>query len=161
MSITPSTPAETARGGFKTWVNSQRKFPSFRVSSEWKSTAIRQGEYILAISVWIEIARGTFMQRDNFLTTAAPDALLSDRDLEALTGRARPTLQKDRLYGKGIPFIKIGRLVRYRRSDVDRWIADQQAFASTSEYGAVDAIGRNSPHHARPITAADACDTKD
>jgi hypothetical protein len=26
MSITPSTPAETARGGFKTWVNSQRKF---------------------------------------------------------------------------------------------------------------------------------------
>jgi hypothetical protein len=38
MSITPSTPAETARGGFKTWVNSQRKFPSFRVSSEWKST---------------------------------------------------------------------------------------------------------------------------
>jgi CheY-like chemotaxis protein len=26
MSITPVTPAETARGGFKTWVNSQRKF---------------------------------------------------------------------------------------------------------------------------------------
>jgi hypothetical protein len=28
MSITPSTPAEKARGGFKTWVNSQRKFPA-------------------------------------------------------------------------------------------------------------------------------------
>jgi antibiotic biosynthesis monooxygenase (ABM) superfamily enzyme len=43
MSITPSTPAETARGGFKTWVNSQRKFPPFRVSSEWKSTVLRLG----------------------------------------------------------------------------------------------------------------------
>jgi DNA replication protein DnaC len=29
MSITPVTPAETARGGFKTWVNSQRKFAAF------------------------------------------------------------------------------------------------------------------------------------
>jgi hypothetical protein len=38
-SITPSTPAETARGGFKTWVNTQRKFPPFRVNSEWKSTS--------------------------------------------------------------------------------------------------------------------------
>ncbi|HEY8163346.1 MAG TPA: hypothetical protein VIF34_13935, partial [Methylocystis sp.] len=26
MSITPSAPAEISQGGFKTWVNSQRKF---------------------------------------------------------------------------------------------------------------------------------------
>src|SRR5262245_37871206 len=87
--------------------------------------------------------------------TSVADPLLSDRDVATLTGRARPTLQKDRLRGDGIPFIKIGRHVRYRRSDVNTWIAGRKAFSSTSEYGAVDAIGRNSPHHARrPRTPA-------
>ena len=41
-----------------------------------------------------------------------------DFDVARLIGRARKTLQKDRLTGDGIPFIRVGRLVRYRRSDV-------------------------------------------
>jgi hypothetical protein len=44
------------------------------------------------------------------------DQLLSDRDVEKITGRAQSTLQKDRVAGKGIPFVRMGRLVRYRMS---------------------------------------------
>ena len=45
------------------------------------------------------------------------DSLLSDRDVEKITGRARSTLQKDRIVGAGIPFVRIGRLVRRSLSD--------------------------------------------
>jgi hypothetical protein len=38
------------------------------------------------------------------------DPLLSDRDVEKITGRARSTLQKDRVQGAGIPFVRLGRL---------------------------------------------------
>jgi hypothetical protein len=58
-----------------------------------------------------EMARGTFMHRENVIATPAIDPLLSDREVATLVGRARPTLQKDRLRGDGIPFVKIGRLV--------------------------------------------------
>jgi hypothetical protein len=36
------------------------------------------------------------------------DQLLSDRDVEKITGRAQSTLQKDRVAGKGIPFCSNG-----------------------------------------------------
>lgn len=61
------------------------------------------------------------------------DLLLDDRGVERLTGRARSTLQKDRVAGTGIPFVKIGRLVRYRQSDVERFLNDLPAYNSTSE----------------------------
>jgi predicted DNA-binding transcriptional regulator AlpA len=64
-----------------------------------------------------------------------PDPLLTDEDVARLTGRARKTLQKDRLRGgdESIPFIRLGRLVRYRLSDVERFIARRQTLRSTSE----------------------------
>jgi predicted DNA-binding transcriptional regulator AlpA len=62
------------------------------------------------------------------------DELLSDREVAILTGRARPTLQKDRIRGTGIPFCKVGRSIRYRRSDVEAFIAELRRFRSTSEY---------------------------
>jgi predicted DNA-binding transcriptional regulator AlpA len=61
------------------------------------------------------------------------DPLLSDRDVQKITGRARSTLQKDRVSGSGIPFIRIGRLVRYRQSDVRAYIDALPACRSTSE----------------------------
>ena len=61
------------------------------------------------------------------------DELLSDRDVERITGRAQSTLQKDRVAGRGIRFIRIGRLVRYRRSDVDAYLAALPSYQSTSE----------------------------
>jgi len=61
------------------------------------------------------------------------DPLLSDRDVETITGRARSTLQKDRVTGDGIPFVRIGRLVRYRQSDVAAFLASLPIRRSTSE----------------------------
>jgi hypothetical protein len=61
------------------------------------------------------------------------DQLLSDRDVQKITGRARSTLQKDRLAGIGIPFVRIGRLVRYRQSDVAAFLDALPSRRSTSE----------------------------
>ena len=61
------------------------------------------------------------------------DQLLSDRDVEKITGRARSTLQKDRVSGGGIPFVRIGRLVRYRQRDVTAFLDALPARRSTSD----------------------------
>jgi len=61
------------------------------------------------------------------------DPLLSDRDVERITGRARSTLQKDRVIGTGIPFVRIGRLVRYRAADVAAYLDALRIYRSTSE----------------------------
>lgn len=47
------------------------------------------------------------------------ERLLDENELEiVLGGRSRSRIQKDRLEGRGPPFIKIGRLIRYRAGDV-------------------------------------------
>lgn len=51
--------------------------------------------------------------------------------------RARKTLQNDRVSGKGVPFVKIGRSVRYRLSDVIAW-ENAQWRRSTSDQGGCD-----------------------
>jgi predicted DNA-binding transcriptional regulator AlpA len=62
----------------------------------------------------------------------ALEALLSVAQVAVLTGRAESTLEKDRLTGYGPRYVKLGRLVRYRPSDVEAWIAER-ARQSTSE----------------------------
>jgi hypothetical protein len=61
------------------------------------------------------------------------DPLLSDQELSRVTGRAVSTLQKDRVAGRGIPFIRLGRLIRYRQSDVCAYLASLPSHRSTSE----------------------------
>lgn len=45
-----------------------------------------------------------------------------EKRLCALLGISSVTVTKWRAKAKGPPFIKVGRLVRYRRSDVDAWL---------------------------------------
>jgi predicted DNA-binding transcriptional regulator AlpA len=66
------------------------------------------------------------------------DRLLTDREVSQITGRARSTLQKDRVAGGGIPYVYVGRLVRYRLSDVEGYIAALPTCHSTSEHAAVE-----------------------
>jgi predicted DNA-binding transcriptional regulator AlpA len=61
------------------------------------------------------------------------DRLLSDRQVSEITGRARSSLQKDRVAGRGIAYVYLGRLVRYRLSDVEAYIAALPTQHSTSE----------------------------
>ena len=61
------------------------------------------------------------------------DPYLTERQLCAITGESVSTVQKKRVVGNGIPFVRIGRLVRYRQSDVDAYLAALPSFRSTSE----------------------------
>jgi hypothetical protein len=45
---------------------------------------------------------------------------------------SQSTLAKLRLYGGGPVFTRIGRVIRYRRSDLDRWMSEKLSH-STSE----------------------------
>jgi predicted DNA-binding transcriptional regulator AlpA len=67
------------------------------------------------------------------LTHPTQEILLTDFDLERITGRARSTWQKARLTGDGPPFIRLGRLVRYRTSEFSSWLEACPSLRSTSE----------------------------
>jgi hypothetical protein len=60
--------------------------------------------------------------------------LMDERAVSAITGRAVRTLQKDRIAGAGIPYIRIMRHIRYRPEDVETWLAARRTFNSTCEY---------------------------
>ena len=51
------------------------------------------------------------------------DDYLNTRQAAAYLQISASTLNKLRVYGDGPPFVKIGRSVRYRRSDLDVWAA--------------------------------------
>jgi predicted DNA-binding transcriptional regulator AlpA len=71
----------------------------------------------------------------------AIDPLLDDRELERRTGAKRSTWQKKRLTGDGPPFIRLGRLVRYRQSEFEAWLAAIPSLRSTSDTGSNTAGG--------------------
>lgn len=48
----------------------------------------------------------------------ADDCLLSEREASRLLGVSPAWLARDRWHGPSIPFVKIGKQVRYRRADL-------------------------------------------
>jgi excisionase family DNA binding protein len=64
--------------------------------------------------------------------------LLTQSDAAKLLRLSERTLERLRLQGGGPPFVKAGRSVRYRESDLDAWIA-ARVVSNTSEIGANDA----------------------
>jgi predicted DNA-binding transcriptional regulator AlpA len=61
------------------------------------------------------------------------EPLLSTFDVARITGRSVSTLEKDRMFGTGPGFVKIGKLVKYRPRDVREWLARFQTVHSTVE----------------------------
>lgn len=61
------------------------------------------------------------------------DALLTTEQLSELRNVPSNRIEKERLKGDGPPFIRDGRLVRYRLGDYRAWLASKQRFHSTSE----------------------------
>ncbi|TAL32082.1 MAG: DNA-binding protein [Phenylobacterium sp.] len=59
-------------------------------------------------------------------------SLLTTPEVADLLQVAEITLRKWRLNGAGPRFVRCGANVRYRRDDIDQWIADRTV-ASTSE----------------------------
>lgn len=60
------------------------------------------------------------------------DPMLTSAAAAQLIGMARSTLEKLRVTGTGPAFHKIGRLVRYRREDLEAWVKARRTL-STSE----------------------------
>ena len=60
------------------------------------------------------------------------EALWNEQQAANYLQRAVSSLQKDRLRGDGCPFVKVGRLVRYRPEDVRAYL-EARVFRSTSE----------------------------
>ena len=59
--------------------------------------------------------------------------LLNQSQYCELTGKGKSTAEQDRLYGRGAPFIRMGRAVRYRLDDVVDWLENLPRYKSTTE----------------------------
>jgi excisionase family DNA binding protein len=60
------------------------------------------------------------------------ETYLRPREAAEYLRSSESTLAKKRLNGDGPPFVRIGRAIRYRRSDLDAWMA-RSVRRSTSE----------------------------
>src|SRR3954462_12353117 len=70
----------------------------------------------------------------NHVPDPTQDRLLTEAEVARRQSRSVKTLQNQRVNGDGIPFLKLGRSVRYRLSDVVAW--EQSNFRiSTSDLG--------------------------
>jgi len=51
---------------------------------------------------------------------------LTERQVSEITGRALSTLRNDRMHGRGLPYVKMGRSVRYDLDDVRRFMESRK-----------------------------------
>jgi excisionase family DNA binding protein len=63
---------------------------------------------------------------------ASQETYFRPREAADYLRSSESTLAKKRLSGEGPPFVRIGRAIRYRRSDLDSWMA-ASIRTSTSE----------------------------
>lgn len=61
--------------------------------------------------------------------------LLTTEELARITGRSKAAHEQDRSRGVGVPFVRIGRWVRYRQEDVEEYLKSLPTLHSTSETG--------------------------
>jgi len=64
--------------------------------------------------------------------SASQETYFRPREAADYLRSSESTLAKKRLNGDGPPFVRIGRAIRYRRSDLDAWMA-RSVRRSTSE----------------------------
>jgi predicted DNA-binding transcriptional regulator AlpA len=85
----------------------------------------------LILLFWVSIVRPSLLvEKEN---QTMNDKLLNQKEVKEITGLADSTLEQWRLKGKGPRFIKLGRLVRYRLSDLQSYITSLKGFGSTTE----------------------------
>jgi hypothetical protein len=65
------------------------------------------------------------------------ERLLTETQVFERTGRSLPSLRRDRLFGRGIPFVKVGRQVRYRESDLSAYLQSLPTFGGAALPGKV------------------------
>ncbi len=55
---------------------------------------------------------------------------LTEKEVAALTRLSLSTLGSHRFAGKGLPYAKLGRMVRYSASEVERYMESRQIYPS-------------------------------
>ena len=65
----------------------------------------------------------------------AKDLLITEKEAAEYLGLNPRTLRNQRIRGGGSKFVKVGRLVRYRLSDIEAYL-DARTFENTSQMGA-------------------------
>lgn len=69
------------------------------------------------------------------MAIAQVDRLLHQKEVVEILNIAKSTIEQWRLKGQGPRYVKLGRAVRYRLSDVQSYIASLEGFQSTTEAG--------------------------
>jgi predicted DNA-binding transcriptional regulator AlpA len=57
--------------------------------------------------------------------------VLTETDVQREYGLSRPWLRKKRLFREDPPFLKIGKMVRYRREDIERFLDERRSYERT------------------------------
>lgn len=65
---------------------------------------------------------------------ASDEALFSQKTIASVLQVSEAKLERDRWRGCGIPFLKLGKIVRYSKKDVLNWLQKFAPVISTSEY---------------------------
>ncbi len=58
---------------------------------------------------------------------------INEKEVSKITGRALPTLRNDRALNRNLPYVKIGRSVRYNLQDVIRFMEARKIQTEDSE----------------------------
>lgn len=66
---------------------------------------------------------------------APESALFNQQTIAAVLSCSTQLLERNRWAGTGIPFLKLGRKVLYRKCDVQEFIQQQRVYRSTSDEG--------------------------
>ncbi len=61
------------------------------------------------------------------------DKMLNTKEVAELLSLSTTTLEHMRVNGGGPPFVNIGRSVRYRLSDIYRWMEMRKSYQNTSQ----------------------------
>ncbi len=63
------------------------------------------------------------------------EKLLTGREAAAILNLSEQTLRIHRIKGGGVKYVKVGRLVRYRQTDIEAYL-NARTFENTSQMGA-------------------------
>lgn len=77
------------------------------------------------------------LQLLNEFESAPNSALFNQQTLAAVLDCSTQLLERNRWEGKGVPYLKIGRKVLYRKNDVLSFLQQQKIYRSTCDEGQI------------------------
>ncbi len=77
-------------------------------------------------------SRSSFL---NEFESAPQSALFNQQTIAAVLSCSTQLLERNRWAGSGVPYLKIGRKVLYRKSDILNFLQQQKIYRSTSDEG--------------------------